>query len=46
MTTPLWIFLGMSAICAIIVMYHYWTWFENNPTTQEIIKESLDKQGQ
>jgi len=37
------IFLAMLVICAIIILWHYWSWFENNPTTEEIIKEALDK---
>lgn len=43
MTTPLWIFLGMSVICAIIILFQYWSWFEQNPTTEEIIQEAIDK---
>lgn len=38
------IFVVMSVICSLIVLWHYWSWFENNPTTEEIIKDSLDKQ--
>lgn len=40
-----WIFLIMSVLVILIILGSYWTWFENNPTTEEIIKESLDKHG-
>lgn len=38
------IFLSMSVICLLIILWHSWSWFENNPTTEEIIKDSLDKE--
>ncbi|WPK37782.1 hypothetical protein [Escherichia phage AV124] len=37
------IFIIMSVISFLLVLWYYWSWFENNPTTEEIIKDSLDK---
>lgn len=38
------IFVVMSVICSLIIAWYYWSWFESHPTTEEIIKDSLDKQ--
>lgn len=37
------ILIAMTTICLLIILWHYWSWFENHPTTEEIIKDSLDK---
>lgn len=37
------IFIIMSVISFLLVLWYYWSWFENNHTTEEIIKDSLDK---
>lgn len=37
------IFIIMSGISFLLVLWYYWSWFENNSTTEEIIKDSLDK---
>lgn len=39
------IFAVMAVLSVLIFLGYYWTWFETHPTTEEIIKESLDKHG-